>query len=96
MGAGGLIAGGMKEVSHKLAKVALKVTYQALPWSLRRFWRPPIHNLNGKSTLAAHGIPVNSAGQAWDVLTTSRYISYACLGWGVIGISFILFRNLQI
>lgn len=95
LGAGGLIAGCVKETSNKLAKAALQLTYQALPWCLRRLWKPPIHSLKETSNLAAHGIPVNAHGQAWDIITTSRYVSYACLGWSVTGVSFLLFRTLQ-
>ena len=46
---------------------------------MRRFWRPPVHSLDPSSKLAQRGIPVDTRGIPWDVLTTSRFISYACL-----------------
>ena len=67
--------------------------YAAAPHFLRRLWRPPIHNM-GDSSLTAHGIPVNKQGVPWDVLTTSRFVSYACLAWVVLGGSFEVFKAL--
>jgi len=59
-----------------------------------RLWRPPIHNMDPSSKLGQRGIPVDARGIPWDVLTTSRFVSYACLAWVVLGGSFWLFREL--
>ena len=91
--AGGILAGVTREATKQLALVSLGPVYRAAPTFLRRLWRPPIHNM-GESPLTAHGIPVNKQGVPWDVLTTSRFVSYACLAWIVLGGSFEVFKAL--
>jgi len=84
----------VREATKKLALMVLGPVYAAMPGALRRFWRPPIHNMDNTSKLAQQGIPVDPKGIPWDVLTTSRFVSYACLGWVVAGGAFWLFRML--
>lgn len=87
------MAGAARELSKKAAQAVLIPVYGTFPLGLRRLWRPPIHSLAQESKLAAHGIPVDGSGFPWDVLTTSRFVSYACLGWTVTGGSFLVFRR---
>lgn len=91
---GGTLAGLTLEATKKLALKVLKPCYNAVPLLLRRVWQPPIHNLDQSSGWAAKGIPVDVRGIPWDILTTSRFLSYACLSWIVNGGCFWVFRYL--
>ncbi len=93
--AGGILTGLSREAAKKLALMTLRPCYNAVPLPVRRIWQPPIHNLDRDSKWAAQGIPVDPRGICWDVLTTSRFLSYTALAWVVCGGCLSLFRHLD-
>ena len=84
----------VRELAKALALRILAPLYQQVPIVLRRLWRPPIHTLKPDSPYSRLGIPVNAKGVPWDVLTTTKFVSYACLGYFVSGGCFSLFDHL--
>jgi len=85
---------GVVHVAAKaVAALGVPLAYRAVPLALRRLWQPPLHSLveqegreNGGG--GGPGIPVDAKGRPWDVSITTRFVSYAVLGWGVSDASF--------
>lgn len=93
--AGGALTGVAREATKKLALIILKPCYNVVPLVIRRIWQPPIHNLDATSKWASKGIPVDPRDIPWDVLTTSRFLSYTALAWVVTGGNFWLFKKMN-
>lgn len=81
---------------HLAAKAAARrgvpAAYRAVPLRLRRLWQPPLHSLRKDRLWAALRIPVDAGGRPWDVSITTRFLSYAALGWAVSDGAFVVMR----
>jgi membrane-associated phospholipid phosphatase len=65
------------------ARTCVPFAYRAVPLALRRLWQPPLHSLMTDRKWTALRIPLDARGRPWDVSITTRFLSYAALGWGV-------------
>lgn len=74
----------MKPLTKQIIIVLLPRVYKVVPVNLRRLWQPPLHSLKPERH---KGIPVDEAGQPWDVSVTARFISYASIGYTVAGLA---------
>lgn len=73
----------VKVASKQVVATVVPLPYCAVPLRLRRVWQPPMHSLSERARAARTGIPVDQKGAPWDEIMTTKFVSYAALGWAV-------------
>ena len=73
----------VKAASKQVVAAVVLLPYRAVPLRLRRVWQPPMHSLSQRARAARTGIPVDEKGAPWDEIMTTKFVSYAALGWAV-------------